>query len=200
MRSEPQATADVCQQLEHSSSAALGDRAAMAAVAPPKLPEVDAHRASALVAELYLRELAGRLLLRRQALASAGIEGQDLASAVREAAAEAESGAVESVSLAVWLLGGGEGESGRENWRPSQELLLPERIASKPVLGMLRKAHLAVTETLLGDPAVPPCLAVRLPCGCGDGLAPAVLRMPGGCGGCAARCSTVRCFHASAQG
>ncbi|KAA0159611.1 hypothetical protein FNF27_08301 [Cafeteria roenbergensis] len=39
---------------------------------------------------------AGRLLLRRQALASAGIEGQDLASAVREAAAEAESGAVES--------------------------------------------------------------------------------------------------------
>ncbi|KAA0174447.1 hypothetical protein FNF27_04045 [Cafeteria roenbergensis] len=68
----------------------------MAAVAPPKLPEVDAHRASALIAELYLRELAGRLLLRRQALASAGIEGQDLASAVREAAAEAESGAVES--------------------------------------------------------------------------------------------------------
>ncbi|KAA0162597.1 hypothetical protein FNF31_03124 [Cafeteria roenbergensis] len=68
----------------------------MAAVAPPKLPEVDAHRASALIAELYLRELAGRLLLRRQALASAGTEGQDLASAVREAAAEAESGAVES--------------------------------------------------------------------------------------------------------
>lgn len=85
----------------------------MAAVAPPKLPGVDSHRASPLVAELYLRELSGQLQLKRQALDSAGVSGQDLATAVREAAAEAESGAAASVSHVLRMQGDGWRSSAR---------------------------------------------------------------------------------------